>query len=55
MTTDPGAVPRDAIPLDDDGDEFDLEKALVSSSTSSAYKQYCRRCRAYKVITAKPK
>lgn len=44
MTTDPGAVPKDARPLPTDDQEFDPEVA----SRRTPYKKYCRRCKAFK-------
>lgn len=45
MTTDPGAVPKDARPLPTDDQEFDPEAA---ASRSTPYKKFCRRCKAFK-------
>lgn len=59
MTTDPGAVPRDAHPLPTDAEEHDFEANLVKSSEYSEipstsnnseqkFKKYCRKCKAFK-------
>ena len=45
MTTDPGAVPKDARPLPTDDQEFDPE---VAANRKTPYKKYCRRCKAFK-------
>lgn len=45
MTTDPGAVPRDARPLLTDDQEYDIE---LARDRSTPYKKYCRRCKGFK-------
>jgi rRNA maturation endonuclease Nob1 len=45
MTTDPGAVPKDAKPLPDDLEENDYE---ASYDKKEKYKKYCRRCKSFK-------
>jgi hypothetical protein len=50
MTTDPGAVPKDAIPLDDDMQENDLE--ANANKKENPYVKYCKRCHAFKPIRA---
>jgi ribosomal protein L40E len=58
MTTNPGAVPKDATPLANDLQEvIDLEANRYPFSFSSSvrkvrsqqkYKKYCKRCKAFK-------
>ena len=49
MTTDPGAVPKEARPLPTDDQEYDPE---VAANRSTPYKKYCRRCKAFKPTRA---
>lgn len=42
MTTNPGAVPSDAQPLNSDDEEYDKEQG------SRGFRKYCRRCNAFK-------
>lgn len=49
MTTDPGAVPRDARPLDDDQQERDHEAKLAEEGAGlERYKKFCKRCKTFK-------
>ena len=56
MTTDPGAVPKHALPLEDDVVEknFALDAAEMSKikSVDQKYKKYCKRCKAFKPLRA---
>jgi len=45
MTTDPGAVPKDAVPLPSDMHEADPEAAHVGTTK---YRKFCKRCKAFK-------
>jgi len=47
MCTDPGAVPKDALPLLDDVQESDPE-----ANDSSKFRKYCKRCQAFKPVRA---
>eukprot|EP01033_Poteriospumella_lacustris_P011073 gene11073-7878_t len=47
MTTDPGAVPKDARPLPNDVEEHDFE-----GNDRDRFKKFCRRCSAFKPIRA---
>ena len=44
MTTDPGAVPKNAKPLLDDAEENDFE----ANEKTERFKKFCKRCRAFK-------
>ena len=46
MTTDPGAVPRDAQPLPTDMHEHDTENPPEVGKPK--YRKWCRRCKAFK-------
>lgn len=48
MTTDPGAVPKDAKPLLSDTQEHDLE----SNDRPEPFKKFCKRCKAFKPARA---
>lgn len=47
MTTDPGAVPKDARPLSTDTEELDFE-----GNDRDRYKKFCRKCSAFKPVRA---
>jgi ribosomal protein L40E len=47
MTTDPGSVPKDALPLNSDVEERDFE-----ANEKDRFKKFCRRCNAFKPIRA---
>lgn len=44
MTTNPGAVPREACPLSDDEEERDYE----AGKNKLPFKKYCRKCQSFK-------
>jgi palmitoyltransferase len=56
MTSDPGSVPFDALPLLDDQQEKDVEAAIELESnldidpihTTRKYKKWCKKCNAFK-------
>ena len=50
MTTDPGAVPKDAKPLPSDAEEFDAEDNYDNGKARNAqkYRKFCKRCRSFK-------
>lgn len=50
MTTDPGAVPRDSMPLPDDEQENDYEAA--PRPNGDRYRKFCKRCKAFKPLRA---
>lgn len=50
MTTDPGAVPKDAKPLPNDPEENDYEAS--ESRSGDRFKKFCRRCKAFKPARA---
>lgn len=50
MTTDPGAVPHDAIPLPTDNEENDYE--AQDKINGNKFKKVCKRCRAFKPARA---
>ena len=57
MTTDPGAVPKDARPLPSDIQENDYALENQEAGTSKAanhnkYRKYCKRCKAFKPVRA---
>ena len=53
MTTDPGAVPRKALPLSNDREEIDHEaKRSMQMSGLEKYQKTCKRCRAFKPTRA---
>jgi len=45
MTTNPGAVPKDARPLSTDMEEYDYE---LNPDKTEKYKKFCRRCKGFK-------
>ena len=45
MTTNPGAVPADALPLPSDMQEVDPE---AQATGASKYRKWCKRCKAFK-------
>jgi len=45
MTTNPGAVPKDAKPLSTDVEEYDYE---MNPDKTEKYKKFCRRCKSFK-------
>ena len=47
MTTNPGAVPKEAVPLEDDEQEhnFALQRAEISQTNGQLYKKYCKKCK----------
>ncbi len=47
MTTDPGAVPKDALPLTHDMEEQNYEQGLNPQNVER-FKKFCRKCRAFK-------
>ena len=49
MTTDPGAVPKNAMPCLDDVAEMDYEAV---GERSTKYKKFCKRCKAFKPVRA---
>ena len=49
MTTDPGAVPKNAMPCLDDDAEMDYEAV---GERSTKYKKFCKRCKAFKPVRA---
>jgi len=66
MTTDPGAVPKAAMPCLDDDAEMDYEAAepaataaaaagagaAAANTTRNKYKKFCKRCKAFKPVRA---
>jgi len=54
MTTDPGAVPRECMPLPDDVQELDYERAAAESQQQqrAPYRKFCNRCKAFKPLRA---
>ena len=46
MTTDPGAVPRESVPLSDDEQENDYEAAMPPGG--ERFRKFCKRCKAFK-------
>lgn len=61
MTTNPGAVPKDACPLPTDIQEMvDIESnrsgqitnSLLIDISQQKYKKYCKRCQAFKPARA---
>lgn len=50
MTTDPGSVPRSALPLADDDQEFDQE--ANEKIVGTKFRKYCKRCKSFKPIRA---
>lgn len=60
MTTDPGAVPKHAIPLEDDQQEnnYALDLAEMSNLPNNSggpdqrYKKFCKKCKAFKPLRA---
>ena len=49
MTTDPGAVPSDALPLLSDIEEYDYE---IAEGKTDRFKKFCRKCKAFKPVRA---
>jgi palmitoyltransferase ZDHHC3/7/25 len=49
MTTDPGAVPKDARPLPSDMQEQDPE---AQGASFNKYRKFCKRCKAFKPVRA---
>jgi palmitoyltransferase ZDHHC3/7/25 len=52
MTTNPGAVPHSALPLEDDQDEVDHEANMKLMPNLETFKKTCRRCHAFKPVRA---
>ena len=54
MTTDPGAVPKAAMPCLDDDAEMDYEatEREAGASSRNKYKKFCKRCKAFKPVRA---
>ena len=52
MTTDPGAVPKTALPLFDDQQENDHEENKKQINGLEKFKKLCKRCRHFKPIRA---
>ena len=50
MTTDPGAVPRECVPLADDVQENDYEAAPPPNG--ERFRKFCKRCKAFKPVRA---
>lgn len=53
MTTDPGAVPKHAIPLEDDVQETNYALDMAEMSTRGPkYKKFCKKCKSFKPMRA---
>jgi hypothetical protein len=50
MCSDPGAVPKTAIPLSDDEEEGDFE--VGGNSSAVPFKKFCRKCNVFKPVRA---